>query len=63
MTVREYRRELETARRRRDVMTVGELSRRTGVTVKALRRYEGMGLIYTLGRSATGYRLFDQTAL
>jgi len=32
-------------------MTIGELSRRTDVAVKALRAYEGMGLIYTVGRS------------
>lgn len=45
------------------VMTIGQLAQRTNVTVKALRRYEGMGLIYTLGRSSTGYRLFDESAL
>ncbi len=45
------------------VMTIGELSRRTGASVKALRRYEGMGLIYTLGRSPANYRLFDESAL
>lgn len=45
------------------VMTIGQLSRRTGMSVKALRRYEGMGLIYTVGRSPAGYRLFDQSAL
>jgi MerR family copper efflux transcriptional regulator len=44
-------------------MTIGQLSRRTGVSVKALRRYEGMGLIYTVGRSPAGYRLFDEDAL
>ena len=33
------------------VMTIGVLSRRTGVSVKTLREYEGMGLIYTVGRS------------
>lgn len=44
-------------------MTIGELARRSGISVKALRRYEGMGLIYTVGRSSAGYRLFDQDAL
>jgi MerR family transcriptional regulator, copper efflux regulator len=44
-------------------MTIGELARRSGMSVKALRRLEGMGLIYTLGRSPAGYRLFDQDAL
>jgi MerR family transcriptional regulator, copper efflux regulator len=45
------------------VMTIGSLSRRTGVPVKALREYEDLGLIYTVGRSAGNYRLFDQEAL
>jgi len=44
-------------------MTIGTLSRRTGVPVKALREYEGLGLIYTVGRSAGNYRLFDEEAL
>jgi len=35
-------------------MTIGELARRSGTSVKALRRYEGMGLIYTVGRSPAG---------
>jgi MerR family transcriptional regulator, copper efflux regulator len=45
------------------VMTVGALSRRTGVPVKTLRTYEDMGLIYTVGRSAGNYRLFGPEAL
>lgn len=44
-------------------MTVGELSRRTGVSVKNLRQYTDWGLIYSIGRSATGYRLFDEESL
>jgi len=44
-------------------MTVGELSRRTGVPVKTLREYTDLGLIYTLGRSPANYRLFDADAL
>jgi len=43
-------------------MTIGELSRRTGMPVKALREYEGLGLIYTVGRSPGNYRLFDDSA-
>ncbi|MDI3389127.1 MerR family transcriptional regulator [Streptomyces sp. B-S-A8] len=49
--------------RRRRAMTVGELSRRTGVTVKALREYTDLGLICTLGRSPANYRLYDTDAL
>jgi MerR family transcriptional regulator, copper efflux regulator len=44
-------------------MTIGALSRRTGVPVKVLRAYEDLGLIYTAGRSAGNYRLFDEEAL
>lgn len=44
-------------------MTVGELSRRTGVSAKALREYTDLGLIRTLGRSAANYRLFDARAV
>lgn len=45
------------------LMTVGELSRRTGVSIKALRHYTDCGLIYTVGRSEANYRLFDSDAL
>jgi MerR family transcriptional regulator, copper efflux regulator len=46
-----------------ELMTVGALSRRTGLTIKAIREYEGLGLIYSAGRSEGGYRLFDRSAL
>lgn len=48
---------------RRELMTVGQLSRRTGLSRKAIRQLEGRGLIYTVGRSDSNYRLFDETAL
>ena len=44
-------------------MTIGTLSRRTGVAVKTLRAYEDLGLIYSLGRSEGNYRLFGEEAL
>src|SRR5713226_5075550 len=44
-------------------MTVGQLARRTGVSIRALRDYDGLGLIYGLGRSGSNYRLFDESAL
>jgi MerR family copper efflux transcriptional regulator len=44
-------------------MTVGELSRRTGVPAKSLRAYTDWGLIYTVGRSPSNYRLYDEDAL
>jgi MerR family copper efflux transcriptional regulator len=53
-------RETETAG---DLMTIGELARRTGMSVKKIREYEALGLIYSVGRSAGNYRLFDESAL
>jgi DNA-binding transcriptional MerR regulator len=44
-------------------MTVGQLSRRTGLSVRLIREYERMGLIYSAGRSEGNYRLFDEIAL
>ena len=44
-------------------MTIGQLARRSGLSIRALREYEGMGLIYGLGRSGSNYRLFDESAL
>ena len=36
-------------------MTLGLLSRRTGVSMKTLRDHEDLGLIYTVGRSEGNY--------
>ncbi|WP_200824531.1 MerR family transcriptional regulator [Nonomuraea solani] len=43
-------------------MRVGELARRTGVTVRALRYYEAAGLVVP-GRRANGYREYDPIAV
>jgi DNA-binding transcriptional MerR regulator len=43
-------------------MTIGLLSQRTGVPIKVLREYEDLGFLYTLGRSASNYRLFGDEA-
>jgi MerR family transcriptional regulator, copper efflux regulator len=45
------------------LMTVGELARRTGMPAKAIRQFEGLGLIYSAGRSEANYRLFDEAAV
>ena len=50
-------------RSQKRLMTVGELSERTGVSIKTLREYADTGLVYTVGRSAANYRLFDDDAL
>jgi MerR family copper efflux transcriptional regulator len=56
-----YRRGQEQTDER--LMTVGELARRTGMSAKAIRQFEGLGLIYSAGRSEANYRLFDETAI
>ena len=48
---------------RSNAMTIGQLSRRTGVPIKVLREYEHLGFLYTLGRSESNYRLFTDEAL
>lgn len=45
---------------RSQAMTIGHLSRRTGVPIKVLREYEALGFLYTLGRSESNYRLFGE---
>ncbi len=45
------------------MMRIGELSKRSGMSIRLLRHYEEMGLIYMARRSAGNYRLFDEEAL
>jgi MerR family copper efflux transcriptional regulator len=54
---------IRTSEQGRPLMTVGELARRTGMSRKAIRELEGLGLIYSAGRSEANYRLFDDSAL
>jgi len=44
-------------------MTVGQLSRRSGMSVRAIRAFEAAGLIYSAGRTVANYRLYDDSAL
>ena len=48
---------------RSNAMTIGQLSRRTGVPIKVLRDYEDLGFLSTLGRSESNYRLFGEEAV
>jgi DNA-binding transcriptional MerR regulator len=41
-------------------ITVGELSRLTGLTVRALHHYDEIGLVRPSQRTAAGYRLYDE---
>ncbi|MFD5759683.1 MerR family transcriptional regulator [Streptomyces sp. NPDC127044] len=43
--------------------SIGELARRTGLTVKAIRFYSDRGLVPPTGRSPAGYRLYGADAL
>jgi DNA-binding transcriptional MerR regulator len=44
-------------------LTIGELSRRTGVPVKTLRFYSDEGLLPLAGRTGSRYRLYATQAL
>jgi DNA-binding transcriptional MerR regulator len=48
---------------REQLMTIGQLATRTGLSIKTIRELEGRGLIYNAGRSEGNYRLFDSSAL
>ncbi|MFI6514504.1 MerR family transcriptional regulator [Spirillospora sp. NPDC050679] len=43
--------------------TIGELARRTGLTVRTIRFYSDAGLVPPAGRTHAGYRLYDLAAL
>lgn len=44
-------------------MTIGQLARRTGLTPRAIRYYERLGLIERPRRTESNYRLFDFDSL
>lgn len=45
------------------LLKVGDMARRTGKSVRALRLYEEMGLLAPTARSSGGFRLYDEAAL
>lgn len=45
------------------LLGVAEIGRRTGLTRKALRHYEELGLVNPVTRTSAGYRLYDSEAL
>ena len=47
----------------RELISVSEVGRRTGLTRKALRHYESLGLVEPAARTEAGYRLYDDEAL
>lgn len=44
-------------------LRIGEVARRTGLTVETIRYYERRGLIPEASRSRSGYRQFDETSV
>ena len=45
------------------MMTIKEMSKLTGVSARALRYYDEIGLFHPTGKSEAGYRLYDEEAL
>ncbi|MDO5346273.1 MAG: MerR family transcriptional regulator [Lachnospiraceae bacterium] len=45
------------------MMTVNEVSRLTGVSIRTLHYYDKIGLLHPAGTTESGYRLYDDTAL
>src|SRR5436190_8389862 len=45
------------------LLKVGEVGERTGLSRKALRHYEALGLVEPVVRTESGYRLYDEEAL
>ena len=45
------------------MLTIGQISRQAGVTPRAIRHYERLGLIAAPMRTDTNYRLFDRDSL
>lgn len=44
-------------------MRIGELANQAGISTKAIRYYEQVGILTPPARTAAGYRTYDQTAL
>lgn len=45
------------------MMTVNDVCRRTGVSIRTLQYYDTIGLLPPTAHTATGYRLYDDTAI
>jgi DNA-binding transcriptional MerR regulator len=44
-------------------LTIGKLAKKVGMRASAIRYYEELGLIHPKARSASGYRIFDESAV
>jgi MerR family copper efflux transcriptional regulator len=54
---------LDDARDRRDLVQIGDLSKETGKTVRAIHLYEELGLLAPAARSKGRFRLYGRDAL
>ncbi len=45
------------------ILKIGELAKRTGLTVRTLHHYDQVGLLTPANRSRAGYRLYDEKDL
>ncbi|BCJ35961.1 MerR family transcriptional regulator [Actinocatenispora thailandica] len=54
--------EHERSRAGAPTLSIGTLSRRTGLPVKTIRYYSDLGLLPVAGRSSAGYRRYDEAA-
>ncbi len=45
------------------MMTVCEMSRRTGVSIRTLQYYDKIGLLKATAYTEAGYRLYDDSSL
>lgn len=44
-------------------VSIGEVAEREGLSPEALRFYERLGLVFPVGRTKSGYRLYDMETL
>ena len=44
-------------------MRIGELAEQAGISTKAIRYYEQIGILTPPARTTSGYRAYDQSAL
>lgn len=44
-------------------MTIGDLSKLSGVAIETIRYYEQVGILNPVSRSASGYRIFNSDSL
>ena len=47
-------------KRNEEVMSIGELSKMTGVGIETIRYYERLGLLKPIARKNSGYRVFNR---